>query len=106
MTEAATIVFRRWRPFPFGGPQHSVDQTGQVGLVQCPASLHGFVQYRVGGLFAVTQLEQGHQHQVVNDPVRLAQGLFQALVQLALKSVKPAAGAITDSLQLWPLFRW
>ncbi len=66
------------RPFPLRSPKNAVHQPGQVGFVQGPAGFHGFIQNRVGGLLAEAQLEQGNQHQVVDDPVGFAQRFFQA----------------------------
>ena len=99
VTETGRIVCRLGCAFPFCGPEYPVHQAGQVRFVQGPAGFDGFIEYGVGRLLAESQLEQGHQHQVMDDAVRFAQGLFQPAIEFALQSVKPAARTITKRLE-------
>src|SRR5690554_7738312 len=69
VAETAGIVSRFRGTFAFSGPQNTVHQTGEVGLVECATRFHRFVQNSVSSLLAETELEKRDQHQVVNNAI-------------------------------------
>ena len=99
VAEPAGIVCRFLCAFPLRGPEDTIHQPGQMGFVQGATGFNGFIENGVIGLLAEAQLEQGNQHQVMDDAVGLAQRFFQPAVELAVEAVKPAAGAVTERLE-------